>query len=150
MVFHYSDALLLEAIKLSQDKDKGATVTDIIKYADYINHAIMTYSEFITGTKKLKSIGLISERNKRLQTTDKFEVWWTKKYEGKSRFGLLKTLEEIKKYLNKDFGALENSWDKIKTRFNKSDLDKSTADYLNWANKILESMDKDKKKRRIS
>ena len=62
MRFEYSDAWLLEAIKFSQNGDKGATLTDIIQAADYINHAIMTNSEFATGTRKLKSLGLIIEK----------------------------------------------------------------------------------------
>lgn len=90
MTFESSDALLLEAVKFSEKGDKGGTLTEIIQAADYINHAIMTNSEFATGTRKLKSIGLITEKVKRLQTTDKFNEWWTKKYGQKGNQKLFK------------------------------------------------------------
>ena len=86
MKFEYSDAWLLEAIKLSENRDQGATLTDIIQAADSINIAIMTHTEFVTGTRKLKSIGLIIEQDKRFQTTNKFKEWWTTMYGQKSRF----------------------------------------------------------------
>jgi len=107
MTFKYSDALLLGAIKLSEKKENGATLTDIVMYVDYINHAIITYSELVTGTKKLKTIRLIRERNKRFQTTDKFDIWWTRNYGQKSRFGLLKAMDEIEQYLNEEYSAIK-------------------------------------------
>jgi hypothetical protein len=108
MKFEYSDAWLLEAIKLAETGDKGATLTDIIQTADYINHAIMTNSEFATRTRKLKNLGLIIEKDKRLKTTDKFNEWWTNEYGQKSRFSVLKAMEEIETYLNKNYGTIED------------------------------------------
>jgi len=129
MKFEYSDAWLLEAIKLAETGDKGATLTDIIQTADYINHAIMTNSEFTTGTRKLKNLGLIIEKDKKLKTTDKFNEWWTKKYGQKSRFSLLKAMEEIETYLNKNYGTIEDSTKGIDTEITNSDLDRATAGY---------------------
>jgi hypothetical protein len=130
MEFEYSDAWLLEAIKLSETSDKGATLTDIIGAADYINHAIMTNSEFASGIRKLKSIGLIIEQDKQLRTTDKFNEWWTRKYGRKSRFGVLKAMDEIERYLNKNYRTAEESTEGKDTQITEADLKLATAEYL--------------------
>jgi len=145
MKFEYSDAWLLEAIKLSEIGDKGATLTNIILASDYINHAIMTNSEFVTGTKKLKKIGLIIEKDKKLKTTDKFNEWWTKTYGQKSRFGVLKAMEEIEKYLNKTYGTIDNSLKGISTEITDIDLDRATVEYHKLAQAELNKVIKDKK-----
>ena|SRR5688572_30534548 len=145
MKFEYSDAWLLEAIKLSEDGDKGASLTDIIKAADYINHAIMTNSEFATGTTKLKSLGLIKEKGKRLQTTDKFNEWWRNKYGEKSRFSVLKATEEIEKYLNKNYGTIEEPTKNINTKITDADLDAAAKEYHELAQEVLNKMTKKKK-----
>jgi hypothetical protein len=145
MKFEYSDAWLLEAIKLSETRDKCATLTDIIQAADYINHAIMTNSEFVTGTRKLKSLGLIIEKDKKLQTTVKFNEWWTKKYGQKSRFSVLKAMEEIEKYLNKNYGTIEESTKEIDTEITNADLVRATTEYHKLAQVELNKIIKKKK-----
>lgn len=145
MKFEYSDAWLLEAIKLSETGDKGATLTDIIKTADYINHAIMTNSEFATGTRKLKNLGLIIEKGKKLKTSDKFNEWWTKKYGQKTRFSVLKAMEEIEKYLNKNYRTIEDSTKRIDTEITDEDLDRATAEYHKLAQVELNKIIKKKK-----
>ena len=145
MTFEYSDAWLLEAIKLSENGDKGSTLTGIVQAADYINHAILTNSEFTTGTRKLKSIGLIIEKDKRLQTTDKFKEWWTKKYGQKSRISVLKAMEDIEKYLNGSFGTIEEPSTEIKTEITDADLDKATKEYLEMASATIEKLTKKEK-----
>lgn len=116
MKFKYSDAWLLEAIKLSEIGRKGTTLTDIIHSTDYINHAIITNSEFVTGTRKLKRLGLIIEKDKRLQTTDRFNEWWAKKYGQKSRFSLLKAMEEVKNIYRRTSGRLRSPQQKLKQK----------------------------------
>ena|SRR5882672_3179885 len=143
MTFEYSDAWLLQSIKLSENGDKGATLIDIIQAADYINHAILTNSEFTTGTKKLKSIGLITEKDKRLETTDKFNEWWTKRYGQKNRISVLKTLEEIEKYLNKNYGTIEAT--ELNTEITYADLNSATAEYHKLAQEVLSKMTKKKR-----
>ena len=145
MKFELSDAWLLEAIKLSENGGKGATLTDIIQAADYINHAILTNSEFSTGTRKLKIVGLITKKNKRLQTTNKFNEWWTKKYRQKSRISVLKAMENIEKYLNRSFGTIEEPSTEIKTEITEADLDKATKEYLEMASATIEKVTKKKK-----
>jgi hypothetical protein len=145
MTFEYSDAWLLEAIKFSENGDKGSTLTDIIQAADYINHAIMTNSEFATGTRKLKSLGLVIEKDKRLKTTDKFNEWWTKKYGQKSRISVMKAMEEIEKYLNKNYGTIEDSTKGIDTEITDADLDRATSEYHKLAQVELNKIIKKKK-----
>ncbi len=148
MTFDHSDALLLESIKLSQSDDDGASLLEIIKWFDYINHAIITYQEFVSGTEKLKSLGLVREQSKRLWTTDIFESWWAKKYGTKSRFGLLKAMEEIEKYLNGDFGKHQQKLDYGATNFTKDDFEQSKTEYLKRADEALKTLDKRQKKRK--
>ncbi len=147
MKFEYSDAWLLEAIVLAETRDKGATLTDIIQAADFINHAIMTNSEFATGTRKLKNIGLIIERDKKLQTTDKFTEWWTKMYGQKSRFSVLTAMDEIEKYLNKNYGTIEDSTNGIDTEITDVDLDRAAAEYHKLAQVELNKIINKKKKK---
>jgi hypothetical protein len=146
MTFEYSDAWLLQAIKFSENGDHGATLTDIIQAADYINHAIITNSEFATGTRKLKSIGLITEKDSRLQTTDKFNEWWTKKYGQKSRVSVLKSMDDIENYLNTNFGAAYEPTTEIQTEIADADLNKSTNEYLTVADEIIKKLTTKKKK----
>jgi hypothetical protein len=127
MIFEYSDAWLLQAIRLSEQDDKGATLTDIVKTGDFTNRSIFSYSELTSGTRKLKSIGLITERDKRLFTTEKLREWWTKKFEGKRKIGIHKGMDETLKYLNKTYATAEEQI--TKTEITKQDLDKSTREY---------------------
>jgi hypothetical protein len=146
MKFECSDAWLLEAIKLSENGDKGATLTDIIFSADYINHAIITNSEFVTGTRKLKSLGLIVEKDKRFGTTDRFNEWWVMKYGHKGRFSALKAIDEIQKYLQKTFGTVEEPTIEIKTEITDGDLEKAINEYHKLASAAIEKLTKKKKK----
>ena len=145
MTFDYSDAWLLQAIKFSESEEQGATLTHVIKAADYIDHAILTYLEFSVGTKKLKSIGLIIEKDKRLQTTKQFKEWWTKKYEGKSRIVMLKVMAEIKNYLDKNFMTINEQMTEINTEFTESDFNNSVSEYQNLASEIIEKLTRTKK-----
>lgn len=144
MTFEYSDALLLQSIKFSEQVDQGATLTDIVQASDYIDHSIMTYNELINGTKKLKQIGLVVEHNKRLQTTKTFKDWWTKKYKDKKRIVIIKALEEVKAYLDKTYATTENEVT-AKTEFVKVDLDNAIEDYQKLTSDILEKFTTKKK-----
>lgn len=144
MTFEYSDALLLQAVKFSEQVEEGATLTDVVRAVDYINHAIMTYGEFATGTKKLKQIGLLDEQNKRLQTTKLFKDWWTKNHEGKKRIVILKSLEDVKKYLDKSYMTVEGQKNQM-TQFTELDFDEATNEYLRFAADIIEKLTTKKK-----
>ncbi len=133
MKFDYADAWLLGAIKLSESGDKGATLLGIIQAADYINHAIMTNLEFVTGTRRLKNIGLIIEKDKRLRTSDSFNEWWIKKYGPKSRMSIQKAIEEVEKYLKAQYGIMEEPTTDTQTEIADADWDKARREYCTLA-----------------
>jgi hypothetical protein len=132
MKFEFSDAWLLQSIRYSEKDGNGATLTDIIAFADYSNHAIMTYPEFLNGAKNLINIGLIIELNKKLLTTENLREWWTKKFEGKRKIGIHKGLEEIEKYLNRVFKNIDKR--EIDIMVTRQNFQKATDNYLEWAN----------------
>ncbi|MGC3946384.1 MAG: hypothetical protein QM762_18000 [Chryseolinea sp.] len=136
MRFEYSDAWLLQAIKLSENGDNGTTLIGIIQAADYINHAIITWREFSIGTKKLKSIGIVVEKNRRLQTTQSFNEWWTIKFGRKNRVYIMKATEEIERYLNSNFATADSTSIEITTEISHTDWDISISDYQKIANEI--------------
>lgn len=140
MTFNSSDAWLLEAIKFSEGNN-GATLRDIIATADYINHAIMTYSEFDSGTKKLLTCGLINKQGKQLETTGKFRNWWKAKFKNQKRIRVLKTMEEIEKYLNRNFGIVEAQTNQDNP-FTNDDFDKAATDYLEFSQSTLDKITK--------
>lgn len=146
MTFNFLDALLLGSIRLSQNDDQGATLNDILKYADYINHALPTYPEFNSGTKKLKSLGLIVENSKRLRTTKKFEDWWIKRYGEKKRFGLLKAMDEIKKYLDNEYASVDGYWENTTTELQETDFNESIDEYVKLTNNLIEKITKKRRK----
>jgi hypothetical protein len=134
MIFEFSDAWLLQSIRYSEKRKTkdGADVSDIIAFADYSNHAIMSYQEFLSGAKKLICSGLVAEENKKLFTTDIFREWWRKKFEGKRKIGMQKELEEIERYLNKNFGSAEDQGTEL--NISKLEFRKATIDYLEAMN----------------
>ena len=138
MIFEYSDALLLQAIRLSEQDEEGVTLIDIIKISDFINHALLTYSEFETGMKKLKNCSVITEKEKRLVTTVKLRAWWTKKFEGNGKIGVHKGTDEILKYLNRTYKTSDEQSAEIK--ISKQDFDKSTQLYFKWVEDIAKQI----------
>lgn len=149
MKFENSDAWLLEAIKFSENRDQGATLTDIIQAADSINIAIMTHAEFITGARKLKSIGLIIEKDKRFQTTKRFNEWWTQKYGQKSRFSVLKAMEEIETYLKNNYGNIEEHTKEMGTEITTADWDRATMEYHKLAEGLYTKLTKNKRNKGV-
>ena len=146
MTFEFSDTWVLSSIKFSENGDQGTTLTDIIQMADGINHLMLDYQEFTTATKKLKSIGLIIEKDRRFKTTDTFNKWWNEKYEGKSRFGIHKAMDEIQKYLDKTFGTVDSQPTDIKTEFTEKDFHRSTKEYHKMASGIKKKLTTKKKR----
>ena len=100
MIINHSDAWLLQSI-LHAEKDKqGAELTDILAYADYVNHEIITYEEFEEGLVKLIALKLVVERGNKLETVMKFKNWRDKKIASMRRIYVQKELEMIEEYLN--------------------------------------------------
>jgi len=53
MKYNYLDALILNSIVSSEKEDCGAELSNIIAYADYVDHAIITLSELNNSIEKL-------------------------------------------------------------------------------------------------
>lgn len=137
MTFEYSDAWLLGAIAFSENGNKGAALTEVIRAADYLNHAIPTYAEFASATEKLTNAGLIAAQNERLKTTDIFKQWWIKKYQKKSRINLVKAIEDIQKYLHNTHKTTDSQPPKKMTQFNETDFTRSINEYQEIASITL-------------
>ena len=57
MTIEYSDAWLIQSIFHAEKNSQDFKLTAMIAYADYVNHAIMTFHEFEQGLKKLIALG---------------------------------------------------------------------------------------------
>lgn len=100
MKYNYLDALILNSIVNSEKEDFGAELSDIIAYADYVDHAIIALSELNNSIEKLLLDDLIvTLENKNLFVNVIYKSWLNKKLEGKSKFSILKIVEETEKFL---------------------------------------------------
>jgi hypothetical protein len=100
---------------------------DVVATADYINHSILSFSEFDTGIKKLLTIELVAEKERRLKTTRKLKQWWSKMY-GTKRVNLIKAMTDIEKYLNQKRAVFDGPL--TENPFTQKDFDDATAEYL--------------------
>jgi hypothetical protein len=72
--FWWQDAWLLLAIKYTQGTKEFAHKDEVIKWGDYINHAIFTEEEII---QFLSPIGLFEVFDDNFKLGNSFEVLWT-------------------------------------------------------------------------
>ena len=101
MTIKFSDAWLIQSVMHAEKENEGAALTDLIAYADYVNHAVMTYEEFKEGLGKLKALNLVIEKGKALETTQEFKLWWDKEFASRKRIYVQKELEITESYLKK-------------------------------------------------
>lgn len=99
MTFNFEDAWILYSIFCSEISEQGATLKHIISYADYSNHAIITYPELTKSLKKLLSAGLVIQLDKKFATTDSYKIWWDAKFKERKRIYILKAIEDTEKFL---------------------------------------------------
>ncbi len=137
MSFNFTDAWILQSIYCSEIREHGAELVDIIAYADYSNHAILTYSELTNSLVKLLHAGLVVQLGDNFQTSMTYKAWWTEKSKDKKRIYLLKAIEETEKYLNKNFQNLDISHDNSIIPISESDFKNSVDLYINKAEKIF-------------
>lgn len=136
MKYNYLDALILNSIVSSEKEDCGAELSNIIAYADYVNHAIITLSELNNSIEKLYLDGLVETLdNKNLFVNVIYKSWLNKKLEGKSKFSILKIVEETEKFLinykneNKSNNESNNELKKV-VLFQESEYIKAVERYL--------------------
>jgi cell division protein ZapA (FtsZ GTPase activity inhibitor) len=131
---NYNQALLLYSI-LETENDNGAELEDLIAYADYVNHAIMTYDEFNEGINYLLKYKLVKEIDKRVFAEESFKEWFRNEYKSKKRIVLLSAVNKIQKYLEKV--EKENDINKnIETKINEKDFENNVKEYIKIYNGI--------------
>jgi hypothetical protein len=106
MNFNTTDAWILQSIFCAEKADGGASLVGIIGYADYVNHAILTYTEFSEALVKLSAAGLVEQVGENFQTTGIYKSWYAQKYAGKKNVSALKAMGDTEKYLNQHFQTL--------------------------------------------
>ena len=75
MDIYFTASWLLYSIYHSENDEEGADLYIIIANADYSNHAIMSYDEFISGLTLLKRLNLVYEKDSYLFATADFKIW---------------------------------------------------------------------------
>jgi hypothetical protein len=93
----WSDAWLLHAIKMVQDREGRATLEDILAAGDFLNHAIFTFEELSGGFQRLERTGFLVVHGAECKLTDAFvNLWRGADAEGRS---LAKQSEALRKLL---------------------------------------------------
>ena len=136
MTFDFKDVWLLHSIYASEKPELGADLRDIIAYADYANHDILTYEELANSLPKLLSASLVVQLDKNLATTDIYKTWWTSKFEQKKSVYVLKALDEAKIFLNNTFETVKLPEIKI-INIQQEDWNEAYADYSKEFGKYL-------------
>lgn len=132
MKYNHVDAWILNSIVNSEKEDFGAELSDVIAYADYIDHSIITLSELNDSLVKLYLDGLIEALdNKNLIVNIIYKSWLNKKLEGKSKFSIYKIIEETEKFLinYKNENSANDELKKI-VLYQESEYNKAVQRYL--------------------
>ncbi|WP_139261992.1 hypothetical protein [Dysgonomonas macrotermitis] len=122
---------LISSIFHTENNSKDFNLINVIAYADYSNHAVMTYDEFFDGLKHLISIGLVIQVEKELFTTELYKNWWNARFQNKKRIYALKEISDVEKFIRK----IENTnncrnFDFI-AEIKQTDFEKAIQLYLN-------------------
>lgn len=94
-------AWILQCIYHAEKAD-GATLRDIVAYADYINRAILTYEEINDGLQDLSKRGLVTQVGEKFVTSSVFKTWRKEKFKKKGHVDTMKELGEIGKFLERN------------------------------------------------
>ena len=114
---------------MAASSETGADLKAIIAYIDHVDHSIISWAELFNGLNKLKSIGAITEKNKKIFLSKQFNDWWLKKYQTIRRFNALKQVEEIDAYLDKTYSAIRDHHKNQKISLIEDDLLKAIKEY---------------------
>ena len=90
--YSWEDAWLLLAVKYAQENSEIATVEEVEKAGDFINHAIFEDSEIEHGIASLSPAGLIESFDGNFKLGPSFQELWDKSGAEKHR-GVHKQLE---------------------------------------------------------
>ena len=100
--YQWSDIWLLQSI-IFGGGEKGASLYDIIRTGDALNHAIFTNDELESGFARLTAGGLIIEKEKMFFPTEKAnEIYRKADKKGGSIYTIRKRLEKLLKATSYD------------------------------------------------
>ncbi len=131
MNFDFTDAWILHSIHYTESFDSGADLISIISYADYINHAIITFSELEQALQKLISAGIVQQENKFLSVTETYRQWWENKFAGKGNLFVEEILSEVELYLKKFYKDKADPEAAISLNISENDFRDAVSNYLN-------------------
>lgn len=131
MNFDFTDAWILHSIHYTETEPTGAELQSIISYADYINHAVITYFELEHSLRKLISAGLVHQDNNFLSVTDTYKQWWDSKFAGKGNLFVEEILSEVELYLKKFYKDMAEPATDIQLNISENDFRVAVSKYLN-------------------
>lgn len=135
MDIYFTASWLLYSIYHSENDEEGADLYIIIANADYSNHAIMSYDEFISGLTLLKRLNLVYEKDSYLFATTLYKNWWTLKFGNRKRIYILSEISIVEKYIKKKAGNEEYIEDLvININISASDFDRAVRTYIDAFN----------------
>ncbi|MFN8258537.1 MAG: hypothetical protein U0W24_22805 [Bacteroidales bacterium] len=130
MIFEFADLWVIHSLLNVQSEGKATELRNLIAFADYTNHAIMTFDEFSGAFKKFIQIGLIEIAENELKISAGFKAWYKVRFEHKKRMNFQKEISVIHEYLKinyNEFNAFSNVADIIIT---KEIFDNKVLEYL--------------------
>ena len=122
MEFDYYDSCLLTAVCMTAGTEKGADLEAIISYIDHVDHSIIAWKEVSSGLIKLKHIGAVMIKDKKVFLSGKFDAWWPGYYQNKRRLSDLKLIDEVSGYLDKTFASSPDPHHDEKIEITEKDL----------------------------
>jgi hypothetical protein len=102
MEFNTYDTAIVMCLRTWRSDDTVKELKSLISFVDYIDHSVLTFSEFETAIHKLIAGGIIHVKGSKPKCNELYDEWWKKKY-SKKRVGDSKEIKETKEYLNKNF-----------------------------------------------
>ena len=93
------DALFLQAVHHLSRSGKDVASREIVEYADYLDHIVLTPEEFEASRKKLVQAGLVVESGGLLSAHPVFRDWWNGYFSGRKRVDSTREFAAIRNYL---------------------------------------------------
>ncbi len=105
-MFTPTDAIIVHALFNPAANDYKSKLREIISFADYVNHAILTYEEVSACFGRLKANGLIEVTHHSVNVTPRGHHWRSAMLKN-TKTSVYKRLKEIETNLNASFVLLQ-------------------------------------------
>jgi hypothetical protein len=133
VTIEFNDAWILTSIS-NMEGTEGATLVNIIAYADYSNHAVVTFEELEQAISRLSVIGLLKSENSKFKTNTEFKDWWKSKYKENNRISVHKQIYEVENYLNRFLNTNEGLFEQESIKLDQRKYDQAIEEYLSQLN----------------